>query len=644
MQSMHFLRKVTFVFVLVFLLPFITYAADLNFPYGNFSMKLPPSEDPFPGMGNYYTALSRGMKSVLWNPASLGKLKLAETSISIISALEKYTYNKSYTLTESISSMGSDSGGSMGNWGMFFRYPNDITGMTTKDVEAIGKADYATSSTGVNFSSALKVNDHIAIGFTSNNPFEISMDIAGDLPVTAKALTNFYGQSLGEMQIGTDGKLRYTYHAGPVVATYESTNSVWGGFLSQEAVIPLTNLAEIRNDFNFHSPFTGTLASKFGNFYAGINMIPINATANIENNIRSVVNAGTNDVELRTPNFDPTDQADISDWSTNEARYANEAGYSTKRLNLPAGEIIATSNYRGYYSASTARFDLGAMYDVNEWFTIGLALENIGGSSLNFKGNGIATYINYREINTAETGTFDDLIQPGADTEIDLISDRWTTTFEVGGTPLYLEPEKTYALPRKIRYGFALKRPFLIVLDFESNQTPIKYYTTENNQTKEIIISNINLIRFGGETQLFALPCWLRGGFTFLSKPTISGLSTDEQANLDNLFQYGVLPIAINLGTDINAWGTIVGGAFGGNPGSLINFVQLDTTNIDLSKMVYYTIYAKRDAWQIDYLAQLDPFSTAAAYGSKTVPAGQEKTFEVSDVKFVQTLGVTYRF
>ncbi|MBU0672519.1 MAG: hypothetical protein KJ732_05785, partial [Candidatus Margulisbacteria bacterium] len=51
-------------------------AADIDFPYGRFSLRLPPAEDPFPGLGNYYSTLSKGMKSALWNPASLGKLEL----------------------------------------------------------------------------------------------------------------------------------------------------------------------------------------------------------------------------------------------------------------------------------------------------------------------------------------------------------------------------------------------------------------------------------------------------------------------------------------------------------------------------------------------------------------------------------------
>lgn len=639
------------IFIFVFFAPVI-YAADVNFPYARIRYRVPPSEDPFPGLGSGYSTIANSARCALWNPAALAKLELAEASFSTLSSFQTYNYQKSYQIEESSGDLEFDPGsvGAGGSYGIFYRYPQDIgPGINTKEVEVMGHANYATESTGQNFSTALKVNDWITVGFSSTSPFEVDGVIAGAFPLTAKAYTSFIGQKLGEMEVGTDGKLRYTYTNG-VTITYESTAAVWNEFLSQEATAALLAYSELRNNLSISTPYTSTISSRIGNAYLGINIIPVSGTININNDIRALVDADTENGYLYTPNFDPDDQADILDWTTDPNRYGTSAGYQRKEIRLPAGDVIGTAKYRGFYSASTTRFDIGGMYDVNDWLTVALVMENATGGTLNFKGSGLAGFMNYREFNTEEADTFDQLMQPGGDDTVDLISDRWLTTFETESTKLYLEPEKNYPLPRRLRYGFAIKKPFLIVVDFESNQNPIKYMTEENGVPKEIVISNINFIRFGWETQLFAMPMWLRGGVTLMPKPSITGLGTAEMENIDNLYnklsKYAVpgLPVKIDLGSDFKAWGTIIGNSLGFSPQCLLNFMQVDPFNNDPSKILYFNTYVIRDAWKVEYQMQLDPLATASAYGTKTVPAGEEKSFETSDLRFVQTLGVTYKF
>lgn len=639
---MH-LRKRLLAISIAFLIATPILAADVEYPYLRIRLKLPPSEDPFPGMGNYYSTLSKGMKSALWNPASLGKLKLSEASLSLISPPEAYNYQRDFPVNEASGTM---EGGI--DYGIFFRYPQDIgTGINTKEVTITAHANYATSSTGMNFTSALKVNDWLMLGFASNSPLEVDTSLSGDFPLTARAAVNLYGESLSKMQIGaTDGKLKYTFTSGDNVSTYESTQALWGGFLSQEATIPLTSLTEFRNSMNIQSPYLGTLASKLGNLSLGINMIPISATANIDNDFRSVINADTEDVFLYVPDFDAEDQTELANWINDPDKYGTSAGYKRKQIKLPAGEIIGTGKYRGFYAASTARFDVGAMYDLTDWLTIGFSLENASGSSLNFKGNGIASYFNYRNVNTAEAGSLTDLISPGGQTSLDLIKDTWVTTTEVGDYKLYLEPEKKYDLPKRTRYGIALKKPFLIAIDFEQNQNPIKVAFTQDNQAREITISNINFMRVGVETKFLFFPLWLRGGLTLISKPSVAGLTADEQTSLDSAFSYGIFPLKLDLGSEMDTWGIISGTTFGINAQSIFSILQFDTTHIDLSKMTYYNMYVGKDAWQISYLAQFDAFASAGAYNNREDKS--KKLEQPADylpfLKFVQTVGVTYRF
>ncbi len=652
---MRSLKRLFLLLSFCFLLVPLAYSAELDFPYARLRLKFPPANEAFPGFGNNYTTIARGQKSALWNPASLGKLKLSEASFSTLLSPQIIHYTRTETFAESSDDLnfnGGGSGSSGGKYAIFLRSPDDIgPGIVTEEVNMNARANYATESQGHNFSTALKVNEWFTIGFSSKNPFEFDMDLAGDVPVTPKVQTDFRGQEFGDdMQITSDGKFEFSFDSGGSVTTYESSSAIWDGFITQEALVPIVALAEMRNNVNIDTPFMTTLASRYDKLYVGLNMIPINATANIDNDVRTVVRSDAEDVFLYTPDFDVNNEAELINWINDPNKYGTSAGYQRKQLKLPAGELIATAKYRGYYTASTTRFDLGAMYDVTDWFTVGIALENFNSSALNFKGNGIASYMSYRDINTSEVENFDDLIQPGGETSLDLFSDRWVTTFEANGTKFLLEPEKNYALPKRIRYGFALKKPILFAIDFEQNQTPITIITFENDTQKEIIISDISLIRIGLETQLFALPMWFRGGATFLPKPTIVGLTAEAQANIDeayeNLgkFMLPGAPVRLDLGSNINAWGTIVGLSLGFNAQSVLNFIQLDSTSLDMSKVVFGNFYVERDAWKVDYNAELDPIATAAAYGSRKVAANEEKEFETSDVRFIQTLGVTYRF
>ncbi|MFC1571766.1 hypothetical protein ACFL31_04355 [Candidatus Margulisiibacteriota bacterium] len=643
---MRLINKILIGLVILTILAPLTFATDVNFPYANINLKVAPAEDPFPGFGTHFSTISKGMKSALWNPASLGKLELSETAISLVPVTETHAYQTTNALSETTSSFEAGGGMSAGEYALFYRSPSAIgSGISPQDIDIISRVNYSTTVGGANFLSALKVNDWITVGFASNGPVGMSMDMAGDLPLTARMITNSYGTEMGTgMTISTDGKLEYTSNVGGGVTTYESTEPLWSGFLSQEVTIPFTNLTEIRDSVNFESPYMGTIASKLGNLYVGVNMIPITATAVIDNDIRTIISSDATDQFLYVPNFDSSNNTEIANWVQDSDKYGGQSGYKRKQIRLPAGEIFATTKYRGYYSATTTRLDLGTQWDVNDWLTIGVALENFGGSALNFRGSGLANYINYREINTNEANSLNELMQPGGKTSFDLITDRWVSTTESGATKLYLEPEKTYALPKRLRYGLAFKWPWLIAIDYEQNQTPISYITTEGGQAKEVNISNLNFLRIGSESQIFFLPIWSRIGFTFMTKPTFTNIDAATQDSIDTYFQYGVFPVRFDSSFEINAWGTIIGDATAVNAMPLIGTLQMDSSNMDLTKVVFNNIYVQRDAWKIDYIIQADLLATGVAYNNKTVPAGETKAFEVSDMKYVQTLGVTYRF
>ena len=619
-------------------------AIDLRFPYANATLRLPPASDPFPGLGTYYTALSQGMSSALWNPASLGRLKLSEVSLGWATSAGLTEVNKETKVNELSGTMEVGGGGTADikspiNYAVFFRYPADLIGVgtTTREITINTNAKYVTNSSGLNFSAAQKVNDWLVVGFGSYNPVAADFDIAGDFPLTGRMAMSLYGKSFGDMQFTNDGKLRYTFNSDGTVSTLETTQPVWSGYLSQEATIPFTSLTELRNNLRVESPYMATLASKYQNVYFGLNIIPMSASGQIENDVRAVCSSTTNDQLIYVPNFDPNDQTQAGNWLADPDKYATEAGYSRKTIDLPNGEIVGDAKYRGYYAGSASRMDFGMQYDVGEWLTLGLALENFGGAVMNLKGDGQAAYVNYRDVSTAEIDT---LLQPGSNSTWTIFKNAWITTTEVNGTPLFLESEKTFAMPKRTRMGAVIKKPILIALDYEQNQTG--FVVPGTNEASNINVSNLNFLRLGVETQVFALPWWLRLGTTLAFKPTITGGVSTEA--IDRAFQFGVLPTRLDLGTEANFWSYKVAGSFGINAMPAINLMQFDMMNADLAKMVYYSLTLNKEAWTVNYLCQVDVMSTAATYGDKPVDAQGNRNFEANDLKYLQTLGVTYRF
>lgn len=610
-------------------------AANVNYPYGSVNFRVSPAEDPIPGFGGSFSTLSLGMKSALLNPATLGKLALAEMSFLTSTTAPLSPVSQTTNISETSGTLEGVS------YGIFFRPPANISGVAAQKIAVTSNLNYSTSVTSQKFSSALKVNDWLTIGFMTGNSLGTTVDLAGDFPTTVKGGANLNGQTLGQMQIDNDSKLKYTFTSGGTTTTYES-QPLWSGFVSQEAILPLTGVSTLRNNFDVQSPFIATVAGGGGNVHFGLNMIPLNASANIDNTVQEIVNSGTSDIFLYTPNFDPNNQSDLAAWINDPGKYGAAGGYTRKQLKLPAGEVVGEVKYQGSYNASTTRLDLGAVYDATDWLSFGLDFENFGNSSFKLKGSGLASYISYRDYNAAEINNLQDLLLPGGGQTVDLLPDRWITTFEAGGTKLFLEPEKTYALPRRMRLGLALKRPFLLALDYEQNQNAITI--PGSGGAADLIISNLSFVRLGFESRLFFLPCWLRTGLTFVLKPSLSGGDPATVDSINKYFAYGVLPTSFDLGSSLNLFSYELNGAFGVNAMPFINLLQLDTQNADPSRMVYYSWGVKKDAWELNYLSAVDTLSTAAAYSNKPAPAVGSKSFEISDLKYVQTLGVTYRF
>ncbi len=641
--QMRLLKIILFIICLCIIIS-PSLAVDRHFPYIAGSLRFPVDYDPFPGLGTNYCALDSGMQTALWNPASIAKLKLSNASVTLAQT-EMGSYTRSFKLSETSGNYESDNQ-VIGEYGMFYRYPSEIgPGISTQEINVHPHVNYTAFDTGMNFMSALKINDWLTFGFASRNPLEGSSHLLGEMPTTGKVYTNLYGKNIDQMQIGSDGKLSYTYDDGTTVNTFETTGSLWSGFVTQEIIVPFVSLTEFKNDIKIDTPFISTLAVQKDSLYVGLNIIPVNASANINNKASVVVDENAEQQFTYVPNFDPDSQTEIANWLQDQDKYGTSAGYKRRQLVIPNGQILANAEYRGFYNASAIQFNLGAMYDIGDWLTLGFTMENLGSSGLDFKGNGIASYVSYRDINTNEANNIGNIIDPGGSSQIDLIKDVWVVTNEVSGRTLYLEPEKHYGLPKKSKIGIALKKPILLVIDYEQSNNPYKTYIPLNGLQRVIEASNINTVRIGTESRLFFLPIWMRLGISGITKPDITGLDPDSQKTVDDYFNsFPILPTVVDMGNYIKAWGTTIGLSTKANIQPLFSATQLDSLLIGFSRILYANLFVEKDAWNVNYTVYADPLSSIGNHYTKVVEAGKDREFEWSDLVLVHTLGVSYKF
>ncbi|MGB9613644.1 MAG: hypothetical protein ACPL4K_05695, partial [Candidatus Margulisiibacteriota bacterium] len=508
--------------------------------------------------------------------------------------------------------------------------------------EHTGHAIYSNNSTGVNFKQSINFNDWLSFGVINRSKSGAAIDLSGSFTAMAKFTANFLNASINisnNLSASIDNLGYTTLTITPEVGrNYEKSldQPLWSGFTQQSSTMPLTTLLEARNDLSISAPLTMVAAAKWKDLAVGLSLTPITANANINNNLRMVANENTPDLVFYQPNLNPADEQSILNWANDPNQYASEIGYRKNIVRVPAGEVIAEARYQGFYQANTTRLDLGATYDLGDFLTLGLVLENLGGASLDFRGSGRVAYVNSR-IGTLESPSFD-ATQP-------LYWSPFRDTLKpVEGTENYfLEEQLSSELPKKIRYGIALRKPFLIAIDYEQNQTPIKFKWEDQN-TKEIKIgslSNFGFWRIGLETKVLFLPWWLRGSTILMTKPTATNVSAEVQSNIENYFKYGFIPLGFELGSEADFWGVLSGFSLGLNLSSIISLAQLDTLNLDLGKVIYYNIYSSYGPWTISYLASFDPGASAGAYSNRT---DKNEGFGLSHVRYVQTLTLSYKF
>jgi hypothetical protein len=490
----------------------------------------------------------------------------------------------------------------------------------------------------VTYGQAIKINDYLTLGITTMGNTAIEANIVGQMPAATKYDLNLYNvndyQGTG-MYIDSNGILTVSREG----FSYTTASSLWGGFLTQNATAAVTAYSEMINNISINSEIVFSAASKTGPISWGVNIIPISATAAVNNVVQTLITTDYGDAYFYSPNVDISDEAAVANWVSNPDLYGASGGYNQSVVDIPQGEIVADTKYAGTYAGSALRIDLGATYDLGDSMTISLMAENLNNSGLNMTGTGLTAYGTHR-YNTAESPTVDPITgvtwNPFTDYEqvIPETAD-WA-----------LPSEQYYPLPRRLRAGVAWKKPIIFSIDYEMQLNPMEVvYKHSDGNYAATRISNINILRLGIESSILSSPVKLRGSTGLLLKPTVEN-DPDLAASVNSVYStLPVLPAMLNLGGEINFWGTKAGLGFGYNGLTLLSLVQLDTVSTNISQLLYWSIYADNDQWNLTFSQAVDPTSTASAYLAAHPGSSVDfSSFQFSDLKWLSTIAIGYEF
>jgi len=657
-------RRTIALFLLIFFIQ--SYALAVNdFPYIDITIKVPAQEDPYPGIGNNYSSLSKGIETVLWNPAGLAKIKEAELLVGFPSTTVTSPFTKPFsvsdtgidtsTLTGGITEVGTTFGISLG-----VIFSSDPSATTFSTHEYTGHLNYSTVPTGSIYKQSIKLADWLAFGISTHGETGYAVSFAGDFPAQLKMAADFYNIT-GTDQFSVDnGRLTIVYSTeGSPGTSYTTADQVWDGFLKQDQRMPFITVLNARNDLSVQSNLTLTSAAKWGNFSAGANITPISALYNIDDSLRVIFDGKAPDLFIQVPDVDIKNEANISQWVSTPNLYGTQSGYKKEYfLRIPAGENVAEFRYKGSLAASAFRLDLGAMYELGEDLTLGFAFENFNNSQLDFKAIGRSTYINYRAL-------------PGFFGSPESFPENYTSVTDPN---VGIEGEKIVQIPQRIKIGATLRKPYLITLDYEWQPRPISFRLQNADKTFSLLsFNNLSLLRAGFETRVFNWPLWLRAGTILILKPELSGEDRLVRETFESMFAYGFYPIKLDLGARYLYQDYEIGGAIGFSVLSFLNPLWIwelstppvidyrnkdlvssiailapallttlnmgDTVNQDFGRLAYFNTSLKRDNWQLIFQNAFDIGSTGAAYN---IAANRRDV--LSWIKWITTLTVSISF
>src|SRR3989339_26006 len=178
---MHF-KKTKIIIILICLLIFASGAFGLQyFPYITGTLALPGIDNPYPGLGTNYSSLGKGIRTILWNPASLAKTEKAEAYLGLSSTMFSSQVTKNYQVEDQTFTMGGDIDENMTNKVLF---TDDVTETNATTREFAAPGTYSPSSAKMNYNQAIKIGDFLSLGISSKDMLVSPLD---DIPRDKKS-------------------------------------------------------------------------------------------------------------------------------------------------------------------------------------------------------------------------------------------------------------------------------------------------------------------------------------------------------------------------------------------------------------------------------------------------------------------------
>ena len=616
---------------MVFLCPFAAYCATgtINSNY-SYDYTQPPEFQP--SLNSQFTALSGGVADILANPAGIMRVNTFEVAVGLSGLVQNPIGDDDNNIYVDDTNMGGIEGSP--NSSTYVRLTDDRSSVTAETRPITISEEYSKGG-GMNFfGMTYRMSDWLAFSICRKRQTAFTFDYKMLAPLMLDAKANFRNTTFeaggpgNYLNIRNDGTIEVVV-GGITIGTSEV--SAWSGFLDQGTSEVNWMNGTFDNTIVNHNGLILSAAVKTGQFSWGLNVMPMTYDMELNNEISVTSDDNNSNLKFYLPDLDFSSTEEAYFWVTSEC--AAQSGYRSMEVETKHGEQIASAKVAGKYSASLARMDFGMQWEPLDYLSVGAVYENFNGAVLDLKGVEVVQYVQHRVDQSSKMPTEEGM------SYWDPFYATPTHEVETETSIRNIFTMQPIELPRKVRFGAALKKPIIFAIDLE--QWLNEYEFTSDPSHPELAhyvnLNDISFIKLGGETQLLFLPMVMRGSLTCMFKPTSDDPAT--QQNLDDL--YSTLPIVPVDGNMYLGFGVMdgeFGFGFGGGGLPLMQAVMLDMSSI--MKVFYTNIYYTRQNWQVSYLMTMDPVLTGFSSDVST-SAG-----ESSEIKLMSTstLSIGFKF
>jgi hypothetical protein len=624
------MKKALFIFILFFVPAQVFCAgADINSIYQYDYYQAPEFQ---PSLNSQFTSLARGVTDVLANPAGITKVNTFEVAIGFTSFVQNPIKSDSNVIN--VDDVGMKGVQGSPNSRAYARLTEDRTAVSAESRPLTIDEDYSKGGGITYMGATYKVADWLSVAITRKRPTSIAFNYNVVAPLMTDIKANFRDTTV---ESGGPGNMFWIRPDGTIevivggVAAATSEAPLWSGFLEQGTSEVNTVNATFDNSITNDNSIVLTAAAKTGNFSWGLNIMPESIQLNLDNDVNVTSNSDNGRLTYYIPDIDFNSTTEALNWAASLCTL--ESGYRSVEVETLPGQQIGSAKVAGNYSASFVKMDFGMQWDPTDYLSVGGVYENFNGAKYKLEGVNVIQYVQHRVDTTSKAPTLE------GDIYWDPFLATATHETEVEETIRNVLDMKAIELPKKLKFGMSLKKPFILAVDWEQWQNEYAFSSDPGHPVtaKTITIKDISFIKFGMESQLGYLPLIMRGSITGLLRPATN--DPDTEKNLDDLYAtIPVVPVDGNIYLGMGAWDGEVGLGVGGGGLPLLKAVMFDMSSF--AKVFYYNVYYKKGDWQLSYLATLDPVLTGFSSDISTTQG------EDSKIRLMQTSTVSmgYKF